>query len=82
MGNFKSFNDWDRNNLQFILNTSNEELERFWDQSDSDDMAYALELIARARAELEQQVLDILDGEGVGDTLDATKVLQKFRLKK
>jgi hypothetical protein len=82
MGNFKSFNDWDRNNLQFILNTSNEELERFWDQSDSDDMAYALELIARARAELEQQVLDILDGEGVGDTSDATKVLQKFRLKK
>jgi len=82
MGNFKSFNDWDRNNLQFILNTSNEELERFWDQSDSDDMAYALELIARARAELEQQVLDIIDSEGVGDTSDANKVLQKFRLKK
>jgi len=45
-------NEWDRDNLEFIMNTTNESFDEWLDQADNDDIAYALELIRMAKAEL------------------------------
>ena len=38
-------NDWDRENLEFLLNTKGEDFSDFWAQSDEDDKVYARELL-------------------------------------
>jgi hypothetical protein len=43
-------NDWDRDNLHFILNTTDESFEEWLDQADNSDIDYALNLIRTAKA--------------------------------
>ena len=45
-------NQWDRDNLNFLLNTADEELKVWHDQADADDLAYAQELLAAFSLEL------------------------------
>jgi hypothetical protein len=45
-------NDWDRDNLNFLLNTGDEELKVWHAQADADDLAYAQELLAAYSLEL------------------------------
>jgi hypothetical protein len=73
-------NDWDRDNLNFLLNASKETLEDWHHYADADDYAYALELLQAARTELAMQELALIDNEAVEDVSEAKTVLSKFRL--
>ena len=54
-------NDWDRENLNFLLNTKGDDFTAFWEQSDEDDKKYAQELMdAYARElQLKSELLEI-----------------------
>lgn len=70
-------NDWDRDNLHFILNTTDESFEEWLDQADNDDVDYALELIRTAKAELLVQEHELLDG--VDDMDEANLLIDRIR---
>jgi hypothetical protein len=70
-------NEWDRDNLQFILNTTDESFEDWLDQADNDDVEYALSLIRTAKAELLTQEHELLDE--VNDVSDANLLIDRIR---
>lgn len=70
-------NDWDKDNLYFLLTTSSEVFEDWLSQADEDDIAYAIELLQQAKTELILERTELLDD--VLDISAAQKVLQKFR---
>jgi len=70
-------NEWDRDNLQFILNTTDESFEEWLDQADNDDVEYALSLIRTAKAELLTQEHELLDE--VNDVSDANLLIDRIR---
>ncbi len=72
-------NDHDRNNLNFLLNITPEVFDDWMDQADSDDIDYALELLAMHKSELVVGLLELKDN--VEDTTQANQVLKKFMLK-
>jgi hypothetical protein len=72
-------NDWDRNNIDFLLALKGQGLTDWVDQASDDDMAYANELLARYKTELELECLDHLDCADL-DTQPAVQYLSKFRL--
>jgi len=45
-------NEWDRDNLEFLLNTKGDEFKAWFEQSDEDDKAYAQELMDAYAREL------------------------------
>ena len=73
-------NDWDRGNLDFILNSSDADLEDFYSWASDEDLAYALELIQLAKAELELEEILMLEAEDDLDTSQAQVILERFRL--
>jgi len=77
-------NEWDRNNLHFILDSDKETLEDFYSWATEDDLAYALSLVREAKTELLIQEADILDeiltNATADDVADASAVLRKFQL--
>jgi hypothetical protein len=77
-------NEWDRNNLHFILDSDEETLEDFYSWATEDDLAYALSLVREAKTELLIQEADILDEllitATAADVADASAVLRKFQL--
>jgi hypothetical protein len=77
-------NDWDRNNLHFILDSDEATLEDFYSWATEDDLAYALSLVREARTELLIQEAEILDemltDATAADVADASAVLRKFQL--
>jgi hypothetical protein len=77
-------NEWDRNNLHFILDSDEATLEDFYSWATEDDLAYALSLVREAKTELLIQEADILDEllttATADDVADASAVLRKFQL--
>jgi hypothetical protein len=73
-------NDWDRDNLNFLMNASKETLEEWHFYADADDYKYALELLQAARTELAMQELALVDDQAVEDLDQAQAVLARFRL--
>ena len=74
-------NDWDRENLNFLLNTKGDDFADFWAQSDEDDKKYAQELMDAYAREL-QLKSELLEIESRLDNLtDAKVILEKFALK-
>ena len=74
-------NEWDRDNLNFILNTSDEAFSEWMLQADEDDIDYALELISKHREEITlKEYLLKADNEDVSCFDEANTVLQKFRI--
>jgi hypothetical protein len=71
-------NDWDRNNLDFLLKSDDQTFTQFLEESSEEDLAYALELIAKARIENEFETTAMLDD--VEDTTQAQEILARFRL--
>lgn len=53
-------NDWDRNNLHFILDSDEETLKDFYSWATQDDIEYALSLVREAKAELDVAELELL----------------------
>ena len=77
-------NEWDRNNLHFILDSDEETLEDFYSWATTDDLAYALSLVREARTELLIQEADILDEllttATADDVSEASTMLKRFQL--
>ena len=73
-------NNWDRDNLNFLMNASKETLEEWHHYADANDYKYALELLQAARTELAMQELALVDTEAVEDITEAQAVLARFRL--
>ena len=77
-------NDWDRNNLHFILDSEEATLEDFYSWATEDDLANALSLVREAKTELLIQEADILDeiltNATADDVADACSVLKQFQL--
>jgi len=77
-------NEWDRNNLHFILDSDEETLEDFYSWATEDDLAYALSLVREAKTELLIQEADILDEILINATADdveeASSMLKQFQL--
>ena len=76
-------NQWDRDNLQFILNADEETFAQFLLDSSDDDVEYALELIQQAKAELSVQEFELQENKAEEQGMDlsaAQSVLARFRL--
>lgn len=76
-------NDHDRDNLKFLLSIDENAFQDFLEQSDDDDIDYAIKLIQRYKAELMVQeiILEEAVDEEIGlDLSEACSVLAKFRL--
>ena len=70
-------NDWDRDNLFFIMNTTNEGFDEWLEQADDDDIQYALELIRMAKAELMVQEMEFTDE--IHNYSDAAQLIDRIR---
>ena len=70
-------NEWDRDNLEFIMNTTNESFEEWLDQADNDDIAYALELIRMAKAELMVQEMEFTDE--ISNFSEASQLIDRIK---
>ena len=73
-------NNWDRDNLNFLLNADRETMEDWYHMATEDDFKYAAELFRRARTELAMTELALVDDEAVEDLDQAQAVLARFRL--
>jgi hypothetical protein len=73
-------NNWDRDNLNFLLNADRETMEDWYHMATEDDFKYAAELFRRARVELAMTELALVDDEAVEDITEAQAVLARFRL--
>jgi len=73
-------NDWDRDNLEFLLNTKGDEFKAWFEQSDEDDKAYAQELMDAYSRELQlrAQELEIEGQLALRGYNEAKAVLDKF----
>lgn len=71
-------NNYDRNNLLFILELDESEFDEWVNTIPDDDVEYAIELVTRYRQELIQKEAMLLDE--VPSTAVANDYLQKFRL--
>ena len=77
-------NEWDRDNLEFLLGADESCLKDWHAQADADDLVYAQELLAAYSEELRLRARDLkieceLEAKG---THEASQVIGKFRLTK
>jgi len=72
-------NDWDRDNLNFLLTIDSETFEDWLQQADEDDIDYAIELLRAAKSELIVQQMEVLDM--VQDTSTANNFIEQIRKK-
>jgi hypothetical protein len=75
-------NDWDRDNLNFLLNTKGDDFAAWYAQSDEDDKAYAQELMDAYSRELKLRAEALEIEARLDNTLEADRVIAKFRLTK
>ena len=66
--------DWDRENLEFLLNTKGDDFTAFWEQSDEDDRVYAQELLDAYSRELKLKA-ELLEIEAKLENFDEAKSL-------
>jgi hypothetical protein len=69
-------NEWDRDNLEFLLNTKGDEFKAWHAQADADDLVYAQELMDAYSRELKLRAEEIeiearitLDGLGLSKSI-------------
>ena len=72
-------NDWDKNNLMFIMKLSNKELTDWFLESSEDDRIYAEELLAEAHLEIDIKLLELYDN--AEDITEAKSLLNQVTLK-
>lgn len=74
-------NDYDRNNLNYIMGLDNEQFDAWAQEMPDDDIRYAIEIIQAARLELLEQEHALMEADLEESAFDeARSVLQKFRL--
>jgi hypothetical protein len=74
-------NDWDKNNLQFILALDENQFDEWYSSISDDDADYAMELLKAARAEVAMQIAELYDNTAEDNLSDAKEVLGRFTLK-
>ena len=75
-------NEWDRDNLNFLLNTKGDDFHAWYAQSDEDDKAYAQELMDAYSRELKLRA-ELLEIEArLDNTHEANMVIKRFQLTK
>lgn len=76
-------NDWDRDNLEFLMSLGTEEFDAWMEQADTEDIEYARELIRQSRTELLVQEMDLKDAEEFyekkSDFPDAMDLINKIK---
>jgi hypothetical protein len=76
-------NDWDRDNLEFLLALGTDEFDAWMEQADQEDIEYAMKLIREARSELLVQEMDLTDAadfyEKKSDFPDALEVINRIK---
>jgi hypothetical protein len=79
-------NEWDRDNLEFLLNTKGDDFKVWYAQSDEDDKAYAQELMDAYSRELQLRAQELeveaLLQKNNNKYPDASMVINQFRLTK
>jgi hypothetical protein len=70
-------NDWDKDNLNFLLTIDSKTFEDWLEQADEDDIDYAIELLRAAKSELIVEQMEILDG--VQDISTANNFIEQIR---
>jgi hypothetical protein len=70
-------NDWDRDNLKFIMETDDGAFDEWLEQADDNDINYALELIRMARAELMVQEMEMTDS--VSNFTEANLLIERIK---
>jgi hypothetical protein len=72
-------NDWDRNNLHFILDSDEETLNDFYSWATADDLEYALKLVREAKSELDIAEMELLDESTEENGLtEARQILSRY----
>jgi hypothetical protein len=76
-------NDWDKDNLNFLMTISPELLKDFLQVMNGDDVAYAMELLRTAKAEILVESMEYEESYNQHDEefSEASAVLNKFTLK-
>jgi len=74
-------NEWDRDNLEFLLNTRGDEFKAWFAQADEDDKAYAQELMDAYSLELKLRAEELrIESElALSDNREAVMVIDKIR---
>jgi len=77
-------NEWDRDNLEFLLNTKGDDFKAWFAQADEDDKVYAQELMDADSRELKLRAeeLEIEATLALGNNLEANQVIKRFQLTK
>ena len=75
-------NQWDRDNLEFLLNTKGDDFKAWHSQADADDLVYAQELMDAYSRELLLRSQELEIEAGLDNTQEAQRVIQRFRLTK
>ena len=70
-------NEWDRDNLEFIMNCSEEGFDEWLDQADNDDINYALYLIRLAKTEMMVQEMELTDD--ISNFAEANKLIERIK---
>lgn len=75
-------NDWDRNNLNFLLNADDRVIKEWQTQVSEDDIDYAHELLSLYSQELREQAIALkieCEIELAGNYLEANMVIDRIR---
>jgi len=72
-------NDWDRNNLNFILTSMDDAFDKRMMQASDDDIKYALELVAQHRIELLEIETQLFDD--ITDFTEARQIINRVKEK-
>jgi len=70
-------NEWDYDNLMFLIKTNDSVFQDWIEQADNDDVTYALELFKKHRDIIAMREIYLRDD--ITDFSDAKEVLTKFR---
>jgi hypothetical protein len=73
-------NEWDRDNLEFLMRSGDTELAQWYAQADADDLEYAQELFAAYSRELDLRSQDLVIEAKLaqGNYHEANMVIDKF----
>ena len=76
-------NNWDRDNLNFLMSIGQAEFQAWMDPADQEDIAYAMELIRQARTENMVEQMELEDSlefyEKKNDFPDAKLVIERIK---
>jgi len=72
-------NEWDRDNLEFLLNTKGDAFKSWFAQADEDDKAYAQELMDAYSRELKLRAEELEIEARLDNTQEALMVIDKIR---